>query len=115
MSNSKSESFYQKVKKLIQRIPRGKVASYGQLAALAGQPRAARQVAWVLHASSEKDGLPWHRVINSHGTISLPHMAGYDLQRALLRKEGVKFDRHDRVDLAQFQWRPRAKRGAPRR
>lgn len=109
MSNRKSESFHQRAKALIKRIPRGKVASYGQIAALAGQPRGARQVAWVLHSSSDKDALPWHRVINSQGTISLPRTAGYELQRALLKKEGVKFDRHDRIDPAQFQWRPRGK------
>jgi len=94
---------------LIKRIPLGKVATYGQIAALAGQPRAARQVAWVLHAASDREGLPWQRVINSQGTISLPRMAGYELQRALLKKEGIKFDRHDRIDLAKFQWRPRGR------
>src|SRR5512145_2247664 len=106
MSNRKSASFHQNAKALIKRIPRGKVATYGQIAALAGQPRAARQVAWVLHTASEKDGLPWHRVINSQGTISLPRMAGYEVQLALLKKEGIKFDRKDGIDLARFQWRP---------
>ena len=110
MSIRKTETFFEKARELIKRIPRGKVATYGQIAALAGQPRAARQVAWVLHAASDKDNLPWQRVINSSGTISLPRMAGYELQRALLKKEGIKFDRHDRIDLEQFQWRPREKR-----
>ena len=110
MSNRKSASFHQRARALIKRIPRGKVATYGQIAALAGQPRAARQVAWVLHIASDKEGLPWHRVINSHGTISLPRMAGYEVQRALLKKEGIKFDGSDGIDLETFQWRPRAKR-----
>ncbi|MGH7492750.1 MAG: MGMT family protein [bacterium] len=110
MSNRKSASFHQKTKALIKRIPRGKVATYGQIAALAGQPRAARQVAWVLHIASEKDRLPWHRVINSQGTISLPRMAGYEVQRALLKKEGIKFNRNEGIDLARFQWRPRGEK-----
>jgi methylated-DNA-protein-cysteine methyltransferase-like protein len=114
MSNRKSASFHQNAKALIKRIPRGKVATYGQIAALAGQPRAARQVAWVLHTASEKDGLPWHRVINSQGTISLPRMAGYEVQRALLKKEGIKFDRNDCIDLARFQWRSRGKKKVKR-
>jgi len=104
------KSFFRRTAVIIKKIPRGKVATYGQIAALAGQPRAARQVAWVLHSASEKEGLPWHRVINSRGTISLPRMAGYEVQRALLKKEGIKFDRNDYVDLARFQWRPRARK-----
>jgi methylated-DNA-protein-cysteine methyltransferase-like protein len=112
MSNRKSASFHQKAKGLIKRIPRGKVATYGQIAALAGQPRAARQVAWVLNIASDKDGLPWHRVINRQGTISLPRMAGYEVQHALLKKEGVKFDRNGGIDLTKFQWRPRGKKAA---
>jgi len=100
-------SFHQRVKRTLCKIPRGRVATYGQVAALAGQPRAARQVAWVLNSSSEKDGLPWHRVINRNGTISLPRHAGYEVQKALLKKEGVKFDRDDGIDLERYQWRPR--------
>ncbi|NUO83295.1 MGMT family protein, partial [candidate division KSB1 bacterium] len=82
----------------------------GQLAALAGAPRGARQVAWVLHSASEKAQLPWHRVINSQGTISLPRMDGYEVQRALLEKEGVRFGLRDQIDLERYQWQPRAKR-----
>lgn len=105
-------SFFRKVVAVIKKIPRGKVASYGQIAALAGNPRAARQVAWVLHTASQKENLPWHRVINRNGGISLPRYCGYELQRGLLRKEGVKFDAADRIDLVKFQWsaRQRAKR-----
>ena len=109
MSKQKTASFHARVKTLIKKIPRGKVATYGQLAALAGQPRAARQVAWVLHASSDKDKLPWQRVINSQGTISLPRLEGYEVQRALLEKEGVRFGLHDHVDLARYQWQPRVR------
>jgi methylated-DNA-protein-cysteine methyltransferase-like protein len=83
------------------------VATYGQIAAMAGNPRGARQVVRVLHASSTKDQLPWHRVINRTGRISLPSGAGYELQRALLVDEGVKFGLSDRIDLDRFGWKPR--------
>lgn len=99
--------FSQVVVGVIKKIPCGRVASYGQIAALAGNPRAARQVVRALHSKSGKEKLPWHRVINSKGTISLPAGAGYELQKALLIKEGVQFDESDRVDLARFQWIPR--------
>lgn len=110
MSKQKTSSFHDRVKKLIQKIPRGKVATYGQIAALAGNPRGARQVAWVLHSSSDSAKLPWQRVINSQGTISLPRMEGYEVQRALLEKEGVRFGLRDEIDLTRFQWRPRTLR-----
>jgi methylated-DNA-protein-cysteine methyltransferase-like protein len=102
-----STTFFRRVVWLIKKIPRGKVATYGQIAALAGNPRAARQVAWVLHSASDKEKLPWQRVINSQGGISLPRYGGYELQRALLVREGVKFNSTDRIDLARFQWRPK--------
>lgn len=104
----KSTSFFRRVITLIKKIPRGKVATYGQIAALAGNPRAARQVAWVLHSASDKEKLPWQRVINSRGGISLPRYGGYELQRALLVKEGIKFDAADQIALARFQWKPQA-------
>jgi methylated-DNA-protein-cysteine methyltransferase related protein len=95
-----------RIKRVIRRIPRGKVASYGQVAALAGHPRAARAVVWILHSSSTRAKLPWHRVINSRGTISLRPGRGYEEQRALLMQEGVVFDRAGRVDLRRQGWRP---------
>jgi len=108
MSKTKnSVTFFRRVVIAIKKIPRGKVTTYGQIAALAGNPRAARQVAWVLHSASDKEKLPWQRVINSQGGISLPHYGGYELQRALLVKEGVKFDAADRIALARFQWQPK--------
>jgi methylated-DNA-protein-cysteine methyltransferase-like protein len=99
--------FHQRVKQVIKRIPKGKVATYGQIAMLAGDPRGARQVSWVLNSSSEKDKLPWHRVINRQGRISLPENMGYELQRALLSDEGIEFGLRDTIDLERFQWRPR--------
>jgi methylated-DNA-protein-cysteine methyltransferase related protein len=96
-----------RIKRVIRRIPRGRVASYGQVAALAGHPRAARAVVWILHSSSASAKLPWHRVINSRGTISLRPGYGYEEQKALLMREGVAFDRQGRVDLRRQGWRPR--------
>ncbi len=96
------DSFTQRVKSIIKEIPKGKVATYGQIATYAGNPRAARQVAWILHSSSRKDDLPWQRVINSKGKISLPRMGGYEHQKELLEKEGIIFDENDKVDFKRF-------------
>jgi methylated-DNA-protein-cysteine methyltransferase-like protein len=98
--------FEERVKTLIRSIPKGRVATYAQIASLAGNFRAARQVARVLHASSDKEHLPWHRVINSRGGISLRRGRGFEAQRHLLKKEGVPVDRAGRVDLGRFQWEP---------
>jgi methylated-DNA-protein-cysteine methyltransferase-like protein len=92
---------------VIRAIPRGKVATYGLVAALAGSPLGARQVVRVLHALSRKERLPWHRVINSRGSISLPRGAGFEKQRALLRSEGVAVTERGRVDFDRFLWKPR--------
>lgn len=89
---------------VIRAVPRGWVATYGQIADLAGNPRAARQVVRLLHSSSETEGLPWHRVVNGRGTISLPPGRGYEEQRAMLAAEGVVFDDRDRIDLKLFGW-----------
>ena len=105
-----SDSFFEAVKKLIKSIPPGQVATYGQIAALAGNPQGARQVVWVLHTYSEKENLPWHRVINSKGGISLGHGSGYEMQKALLEEEGIIFDKNDRVNLKKYQWNPHQSR-----
>ncbi len=101
------DTFVERAKRIIKKIPGGKVATYGQIAALAGNHRAARQVVRVLHSSSDKDRLPWHRVINSKGGISLARGQGYELQKAMLRAEGVRFNDKDLVDLCRYQWSPR--------
>lgn len=96
-------SFSERVKKLIKQIPHGKVATYGQITAYAGNPRAARQVAWILHSSSRKYNLPWHRVINSRGYISLPPHRGYKIQKRLLEQEGIIFQKDGTIDLNIFR------------
>jgi methylated-DNA-protein-cysteine methyltransferase-like protein len=100
------ELFSSRVKSMIKRIPYGKVATYGQIAALSGNHRAARQVAWILHSSSEKNKLPWHRVVNRRGEISLEPGFGYEEQKHLIIKEGIRFDKKDRIDLEHFLWNP---------
>lgn len=99
--------FSKRVIDAIGKIPRGRVATYGQIAALAGNVRAARGVAWILHSSSETERLPWHRVIGSRGRISLPKGRGFAEQRRRLTAEGVSVDRTGRIDLEVFQWEPR--------
>lgn len=100
------KSFYHRVVDAIQSIPKGKVATYGQIAGYAGSRRAARQVAYILHSSSEKHDLPWHRVVNSKGGISLKPGQGYELQKRRLEAEGVVFKEDGSIDLKRFQWRP---------
>ena len=96
--------FTEMVIALLKKIPMGKVATYGQIAALAGSPRAARQVVRILHSSSKKYNLPWHRVINSQGKISLKPNQGYEIQKALLVKEKVKFSLSEQIKLNKYQW-----------
>ena len=95
----------------VKRIPRGRVATYGQIAALAGMPRHARQAGYALAATPENVKIPWHRVINAQGRISLRlkhwDSGSDDLQRILLEAEGVEFDNSGRVDLKRFRWEPR--------
>jgi len=100
--------FTREVKAAIRRIPRGRVATYGQVAALAGRERAARGVAWILHSSAEAAGLPWHRVIGGRGAISLPRGRGFEEQKRKLAAEGVAVGRGGRIDLKRFQWEPSA-------
>lgn len=85
---------------LIRRIPRGKVATYGQVACMAGHPRAARQVVRALNVF---EGLPWHRVLGAGGAIRLPGEQMLE-QKLRLELEGVAF-RGNRVDLAKHQWK----------
>lgn len=98
--------FTQNVLQVIRSIPRGKVLSYGRVAGLAGNNRGARQVSRILHSMSGKHDLPWHRVVNSKGKISLPRGRGYELQRALLESEGVCFSPSHTIDLTTCLWQP---------
>lgn len=102
-------TFKEQVIRKIKEIPSGEVATYGQIAALAGSPRAALMVGRILHQSSESERLPWQRVINSQGRISIINMAfPAELQAQLLRGEGVKVEKRAGsyyIDLSRFLWR----------
>ncbi len=95
---------------VVARIPKGRVATYGQIARLAGLPGHARLVGYALHALPEHSRVPWHRVINAKGRISLRSDGlGYDqLQRVLLERESVKFNVQGVISLERLQWRPEA-------
>lgn len=95
------ERFY----RVIRRIPRGRVATYGQIAKLAGLPGHARQVGYALHALRSSTKVPWQRVINAAGRISLRPLTGGLSQRLLLEKEGVAFS-GERVSLTRYGWKP---------
>jgi methylated-DNA-protein-cysteine methyltransferase-like protein len=99
-------AFTDRVIETIRNIPAGRVATYGQIAGLAGNPRAARQVARILHACSSVEGLPWHRVVNREGRIALKPFQGFEEQRRLLEGERVEFDRSGAIDMFRFLWVP---------
>ncbi|HVR37652.1 MAG TPA: MGMT family protein [Thermoanaerobaculia bacterium] len=102
---------YARIWSWVKKIPRGRVATYGQIAALAGLEGHARQVGYALHHLPDGSDVPWHRVINAQGEISL-RSAGdsHELQRMLLEAEGVELDGRGRVELARFRWTKVAKR-----
>ena len=105
---SNSAAGYRRIYREVRRIPKGKVATYGQIAALAGIPRQPRQVGYALYALRRGSDVPWHRVINAKGEVSARSTPGTEgLQRAVLESEGVVFDTRGRVDLGRYRWRPR--------
>jgi methylated-DNA-protein-cysteine methyltransferase related protein len=108
-SKGSGSPLYRAIYAAVHRIPKGRVATYGQIAAVAGFPGRARQVGYALAATPDERVLPWHRVINASGEVSAradgSPMAR--VQRGLLEAEGVRFDVRGRVDLKRYQWRPR--------
>ena len=104
---------YARIYAVVRRIPEGQVATYGQVAALAGIPGGARQVGYALHALPDGADVPWQRVINARGEMSRradgAWREGY--QRHLLEEEGVAFDARGRIDLARFRWEPEDRPG----
>jgi methylated-DNA-protein-cysteine methyltransferase related protein len=99
------EKFTENVIQLIQQIPAGKVMTYGQIAKLAGSPRGARQVVRILHSSSEKYQLPWHRVVNVKGEIGMKDEELYNVQKMSLESEGIEFSGNV-IDLARYRYHP---------
>jgi len=93
---------------MLRRIPKGRVATYGQIARLAGIPRQPRQIGYALAALRDHYPVPWHRVVNAKGEISQRSESGVEeLQRILLEREGVVFDVRGRISLSRFRWRPK--------
>ncbi len=100
---------------ILRKIPKGKVATYGQIAALSGKPHGARGVGWILNACSETHKLPWQRVINSKGSISFPKKSDeYAEQQRLLKKEGVRISTEGKIDLEKYQWQKWPREGGSR-
>lgn len=100
-----SESFTEKVFDVVRRIPRGKVAAYGQVAAMVGSPRSARYVGWALRRNTRPVETPCHRVVFKDGSLAAGYVFGGEgVQRKLLEEEGVAFTDEGRVDMASCAW-----------
>ncbi|HET7691873.1 MAG TPA: MGMT family protein [Gemmatimonadota bacterium] len=100
-----ASDFYAAIYAMVRRIPPGKATTYGHIAALCGKPRGARAVGWALHALPDGSDVPWHRVVNKSGGISISKVGlPPELQRALLQAEGVEFEPDGRVDLRRWGW-----------
>lgn len=98
---------YQRIYAVVRRIPRGKVASYGQIARAAGLPGRARQVGYAMYALPAGTRVPWQRVVNAQGRVSRRRVPGAELsQRMLLEQEGIRFGPGGRIPLGRYGWRP---------
>lgn len=101
-----TENFYERVYRVAAQIPRGKVATYGQIAALLGNPRASRAVGWAMQNAPAGLAIPCHRVVNQSGSLAPEYaFGGAARQRALLELEGVVFREDGRIDMARCLWR----------
>ena len=98
-------SFFESVYSIVRKIPKGKVATYGQIAALIGQPRKSKIVGWALHKNPYYGEVPCHRVVNRNGELS-PSFAfgGQDNQKKLLEYEGIIFEKDGKINLSIFKW-----------
>ncbi|HEX8184087.1 MAG TPA: MGMT family protein [Blastocatellia bacterium] len=113
---AKYEQTFEKIYRLVLRIPRGRVMTYGQIARLLEDRYSPRLVGWAMHATPQDDrNIPWHRVINSRGGISTGRVVIQEpeLQRWMLEAEGVVFDERGHCDLSVYQWSPVQSRSKP--
>lgn len=100
-------SVFKKIYTVVSKIPKGKVATYGQVAMLAGNPRWARVVGYALHVNPEPFIIPCHRVVNREGRISDSFaFGGGDAQKVLLENEGIVFETDGHIDLNKYLWKP---------
>ncbi len=98
--------FSRKAIAVLQQIPRGKVSTYGTVAFLAGSPGGARQIVRILHTSSEKHGIPWHRVVNRFGQVPPRPSMSHLKQISMLKDEGIDVDESGIIDLETYLWQP---------
>jgi len=107
----RADSTRERIYAQVRRVPRGKVATYGQIASLAGLEGQARQVGYAMAAVPSTSAVPWHRVINAQGRVSMRSEGpgGTIIQQQMLEREGVVFDDGGRVALTRFRWRPRGR------
>lgn len=101
---SEDENFRLRVYAIVAQIPKGRVMSYGQIAALCGSPRAARIVGGVAHFGDPD--LPWQRVVHKDGSLAAGYPGGVEGHRQVLEGEGVKVSRDFKVDMQKLLWRP---------
>jgi len=99
-------AFFEEVYKVVRNIPKGKVATYGQIARILGQPKKSKVVGWALHKNPYFGDVPCHRVVNRNGEISSSFsFGGLMEQRKLLEKEGIIFDVNGKINLYKYLWR----------
>ena len=98
---------FEKIYSVVRQIPRGRVASYGQVAALAGNPRWSRVVGYALHVNPDPEGIPCYRVVTKNGGLSEAFaFGGINVQRELLERDGVEFTPDGRVVMEKYRWKP---------
>jgi methylated-DNA-protein-cysteine methyltransferase-like protein len=106
MKAGEADGTHGRIHRVVSRIPKGRVATYGQIARLAGLRGQARLVGYAMHALPTGSRVPWQRVVNARGEISLPGASAVR-QRERLEREGVRFNARGRIDLDRFLWQPR--------
>lgn len=100
------KSVFEKIYETVKKIPYGKVATYGQIALLSGNPRWARVVGYALHSNPNPEQIPCYRVVNRNGEIAKSFaFGGGEAQRKLLEIEGIEFDENGRINLKKYGWR----------
>jgi len=101
--SGRAQGAHERIRSVVRLIPEGRVVTYGQVAEIAGGVTP-RMVGYAMASLRPSSGVPWHRVVNASGEISLPSGAGAEEQRAMLESEGIVFDEKGRIDLEKFRW-----------
>ena len=100
-----SKDFFKRVYNIVSKIPKGKIATYGQIAFMLGEPRSARVVGWALRKVPDNMNIPCHRVVNKSGELSPDYVFGSsDIQRYLLKSEGIVFKKDGRINIEKYLW-----------